>query len=80
MLSKEKIQDIISEAVSEKNAFIVEMKISTSNKINIEIDSIDGFTINDCVEISRLVEDSIDRDEEDFELDDLDLGDDEDED
>jgi len=68
MITKEKIEEIISGIIKEKNAFIVDIKISTSNKINIEIDSTDGFTIDNCVEVSRLIESALDRDTEDFEL------------
>lgn len=68
MITKENIKDIIAEIIKDKNAFVVDIKVSMSNKINIEIDSFDGFTIEDCVEVSRLVESSIDRDKEDFEL------------
>jgi len=68
MITKEKIQEIIEPIIKDKEAFVVDIKVNTSNKINIEIDSLKGFTINDCVEVSRLVESKLDRDEEDFEL------------
>ena len=68
MITKEKIQEIIEDFVKQKDAFIVEIKVSTSNKVNIEIDSTEGFTINNCVEVSRLIESKLDREEEDFEL------------
>lgn len=68
MITKEKIEEIIADTVKEKNAFIVDIKVSSSNKINIEIDSEEGFTIEDCVEVSRLIESELDREEEDFEL------------
>lgn len=68
MIAKENIRDIIAGIIEEKEAFIVDIKVSSSNKINIEIDSFKGFTIDDCVEVSRLVESELDRDKEDFEL------------
>ncbi len=68
MITKEKIENIISEIIEEKDAFIVDIKISSSNKINLDIDSNDGFTIDDCVEVSRLIESNLDRDVEDYEL------------
>ncbi|MFC2152538.1 ribosome assembly cofactor RimP [Bacteroidota bacterium] len=68
MITKEKIEEIISEIIKEKDAFIVDIKVSSSNKINIEIDSTDGFSIDDCVEVSRLIESNLDRDKEDYEL------------
>lgn len=68
MITKENIKDLIADIIKDKNAFIVDIKVGASNKINIEIDSIDGFSIDDCVEVSRLIESNYDRDEEDFEL------------
>ena len=68
MITKENIQEIISDIIKEKEAFIVDINVSPSNKINILIDSVEGFTIDDCVEVSRLVESKLDRDTEDFEL------------
>lgn len=68
MITRENIENIIREIVEEKKAFIVDIKVSSSNKINIEVDSKDGFTIDDCVELSRVIEESLDRDKEDFEL------------
>jgi ribosome maturation factor RimP len=68
MIEKETIKNIIKDLVVEKDAFIVDIKVNPANKINIEIDSLTGFSISDCVEISRLIEGTLDRDEEDFEL------------
>ncbi len=68
MINKEQILTIIEGAVQKKDAYIVDLKISTSNKIILELDSFDGLTIDDCVEVSRLIENNLDRDKEDFEL------------
>lgn len=48
--------------------FIVEVQVTDSNIIRVFIDSFEGITIDKCVEISRHVEHSFDRDKEDFEL------------
>ncbi|MBN2683036.1 MAG: ribosome assembly cofactor RimP, partial [Bacteroidales bacterium] len=42
--------------------------ISAGNKIKLEIDSMKGASVQDCVNISRLIESSLDREKEDFEL------------
>jgi ribosome maturation factor RimP len=68
MITKENIKDLIIDLIEDKNAFIVDIKVGASNKINIEIDSIDGFSIDDCVEVSKLIDNNYDRDKEDFEL------------
>jgi ribosome maturation factor RimP len=48
--------------------FLVEITVNERNVINIFVDSYDGLTIEQCINISRHVEHSFDREEEDFEL------------
>ncbi len=75
MISKENIkitaEDFIADnpdRFNNKDVFIVEIKVSADNRINILLDSIDGVTVDDCIAVSRAVEHSRDREEEDFEL------------
>ena len=46
----------------------MDIEISQDNKIVVEIDHADGVWIEDCVELSKYIEDHLDRDKEDFEL------------
>ncbi len=48
--------------------FLVKVKVTPSNRITINIDNEEGVTIDDCVRMNRLIEKSLDRDNEDFEL------------
>src|SRR6056297_2780358 len=68
MIQKQDIHKIIEPILEEKKAFLVDLKISKDNRIAVYIDSMDGITIDDCVEVSRRIEKSLDRDQEDFEL------------
>ena len=68
MITKEQIRDIITEKIEADDCFIVDVKVSASNKITVLIDSMDGVNIDYCIQISRMIESSFDRDEEDFEL------------
>ncbi|MEE4198650.1 MAG: ribosome assembly cofactor RimP [Bacteroidales bacterium] len=68
MISKQKIENIIEGIVREKNAYIVDLTVNSSNKILLELDSFEGVTIDDCVEVSRIIEKNLDRDQEDFSL------------
>ncbi len=52
----------------DEKSFIVDFTVSERNVIAIYIDSFDGMTIDRCISVSRHVEHSLDRDEEDFEL------------
>jgi ribosome maturation factor RimP len=63
--------DLVKKLVEEKlddNMFLVDITVNERNVINIFVDSYDGLTIDQCINISRHVEHSFDRDEEDFEL------------
>lgn len=68
MISIEKINDIINEKISGTDVFLVEASVSKSNQINVFIDSPKGVDINTCIEISKQIENSLNREEEDFEL------------
>ncbi len=67
MIDKEIVIKLVEEKLDEK-MFIVEVSVSKSNVINVFVDSFDGMTIDKCIEISRHVEHSFDREVEDFEL------------
>lgn len=68
MITKETIHNIIEGKIAEDNCFIVDIKVSATNKIMVLIDSIEGITIDYCIQISRLIEGEFDREVEDFEL------------
>ncbi len=69
MIAKEQIEKIIQPKIEEDGLFLVEISITTSNHITIFIDGDKGVTIDQCIELSRYLEESLNRDEEDFELD-----------
>ena len=67
MIDKAKVIELVEEQL-EDGMFLVEIAVSERNAINVFIDSFDGITIAECIAVSRHVEHSFDRDEEDFEL------------
>ncbi len=48
--------------------FLVDVTVNASNVIRVYVDSFNGLTIDQCVDISRYLEGQLDRDAEDFEL------------
>lgn len=69
MISKEQIEQIIAPRIDEEGLFIVEITVSSSNHISVFIDGDKGVTIDQCIAISRFIEENLNRDEEDYELD-----------
>ena len=68
MIRKEDIQKIMETYPGREGLFIVELKVSPSNKISLFADRMEGITIEECVRISRFIEHKLDREKEDFEL------------
>lgn len=68
MIKESVIENIISDKLQQDDIFIVEMGVKPGNKINIVIDNDNGVPISYCIEISKLIESGLNRDEEDFEL------------
>ena len=68
MIDKEEIVKIINDKAEGKDVFVVDVSVSSNNSIKILIDSKKGVTINDCADFSKLVEGSLDREKEDFDL------------
>ncbi len=68
MIEKSIVKELVEEWLKDKDYFLVSIEISKDNKIVVEIDHADGVWIEDCVELSRYIEEHLDRDKEDFEL------------
>lgn len=71
MISKKKVKQLIQERIDEldNGLFVVDLRISSSNQINVELDKHDGnVSVDDCIRVSRNVEHNLDREDEDFEL------------
>ena len=68
MIDKNVVKSLVDEWLEGKEYFLVDIQISSDDKIVVEIDHADGVWIEDCVELSKYIEDRLSRDEEDFEL------------
>ena len=69
MITKERIQQLVDEFLTEnEEIFLVSLKIGGGNQIEVLIDSFQGIKMGDCVKLSRHIEGSLDREEEDFAL------------
>lgn len=68
MIDNNKVKELVNEWLDGKEYFLVDVEISSDNRIVVEIDHADGVWIEDCVELSRYIEERLDRDIEDYEL------------
>lgn len=68
MIDKQLISDAVTRAIAETDIFVVDIRVSVANDIVVEIDSPSPLDLDTCADISRKIEDSLDRDAEDFSL------------
>ncbi len=69
MTFKEKVINLLEEGLLEKpSLFLVDLNISDSYKITVTLDGDSGVVLQDCIDISRLIDNNLDREEQDFSL------------
>ena len=68
MIEKSAIKNLVEERLNGTDYYLVDISVSKDNAISIEIDNDNGVNIDDCVALSRYVEENLDREKEDFEL------------
>ncbi len=69
MITNENILQLANQHLNNTNLFVTGIKIGSDNTINVFIDGDAGVTIANCVELSRFIEQNLDREKEDFSLD-----------
>tara|TARA_B100000575_G_C22894705_1_gene520469 strand:- start:236 stop:697 length:462 start_codon:yes stop_codon:yes gene_type:complete len=68
MINLSTLKTTASTKIEEMGCFLVDIKVSSSNDIKIVIDSANGISMNDCVNLTKFIEQKLDRDKEDFSL------------
>jgi ribosome maturation factor RimP len=68
MILKEKIVELVNQKIEGTHLFLIDARVLPGNKIEVFIDGDRGLGINDCVDLSRHIEKSLDREVEDFSL------------
>ena len=69
MTFKSKVQEVLDAALAEReHLFLIDLSINDANKISIILDGDFGVNLQDCIDVSRAVENNLDREEQDFSL------------
>ena len=68
MIDRNVILQLVEEKLASTEMFLIDVEVKTGNVIVVEIDSDEAVSIDDCVALSRWLEEHLDRDKEDFEL------------
>ena len=68
MIDKNVVKTLVLEWLQGKEYFLVDVEVSPDDRIVVGIDHAEGVWIEDCVALSRFIEEHLSRDEEDYEL------------
>jgi ribosome maturation factor RimP len=69
MTFKDKVNDLLTEVLLDKpSVFLIDLTITDSFKIIVNIDGDNGVALQDCIDVSRAIENNLDREEQDFSL------------
>lgn len=68
MLDKSIVSQIVESYLQGGEHYLVDLKVNQDNRIQVEIDSFNGVSLDDCVALNRFLESKLDREVEDFEL------------
>ena len=69
MTFRNKVQELLEAALAEReHLFLIDLSINDANKISIVLDGDFGVNLQDCIDVSRAIENNLDREEQDFSI------------
>ena len=68
MITTELITELINRHIQGSEIFLVDVAVKPGNVIRVHVDTPEGISIDECVKISRKLNESLDRDVEDYSL------------
>ena len=69
MAFKERVKELLEQGLAEyPSLFLIDLNINDANKIVVTLDGDNGVQLQDCINISRAIDNNLDREEVDFAL------------
>jgi ribosome maturation factor RimP len=68
MITDEAIKALVEQHIRGTDIFLVEVTVKSGNAIRVHVDRPEGISIDQCVKISRFLNEQLDRDVEDYSL------------
>ena len=69
MTFKEKVNTLLTEGLLEKpSIFLIDLTITDAFKVIVTLDGDNGVALQDCIDVSRSIENNLDREEQDYSL------------
>ena len=69
MAFRDKILELLEEVLKEKpSLFLVDLTVTETLKVIVTLDGDNGVNLQDCIDISRVIDNNLDREEQDYAL------------
>ncbi|MCF6128449.1 ribosome assembly cofactor RimP [Flavobacterium sp. AS60] len=69
MAFRDKVLALLEEALKEKpSLFLVDLTVSETFKVIVTLDGDNGVNLQDCIDVSRAIDNNLDREEQDYAL------------
>ncbi|MGE5383299.1 MAG: ribosome assembly cofactor RimP [Omnitrophica WOR_2 bacterium] len=68
MIQAEELKKTVEEYLHDTDIFVVDIKVKAGNNITILLDSDSNIKIDDCVKVTRFIESTYNREQEDYSL------------
>lgn len=68
MITEKNIAELVEQQIGGSDIFLVEVVVKHGNAIRVHVDRPEGISIDECVKISRYLNEQLDRDVEDYSL------------
>ena len=69
MTFKDKVLELLEEGFKEKpSLFLVDLTITEAFKVIVTLDGDNGINLQDCIDVSRAIDNNLDREEQDYAL------------
>lgn len=69
MIFREKVEALVNQGIAEKPAiFLIDLTISDNQKIMVTLDGDQGVSLQDCIDMSKIIDNNLDREEHDYSL------------
>lgn len=69
MTFKQQVESLIEKTLAERpSLFLIDLTITNAMKIIVTLDGDNGVQLQDCIDVSRAIENNLDREENDFSL------------
>lgn len=68
MIDKKELENFLEEQLKDSEYFLTDVRITPTNEITVEIDSLTPGNIEECIKLTRAIEEKFDRNVEDYEL------------